>query len=181
MNSKQRIGLAVGGGIIAIGAAVGVGAFAASLANGSSGDQAVPAGAGQQQQSGRSGNRGGGQFDTTAMAKQLATKLGVDEAKLKTALDNALKANQPSGAPSAMPGGSRPSGAAPSGAPSAGAPSGAPGGNDTRRTERLTAMAASIATELNLDQAKVLAALQEVIGSQGGGQPSGQPSSQPTR
>ena len=121
MNSKQRIGLAIGGGVIAVGAAVGVGAFAANLANGGSSDQSGTAGS-SQQQSGRSGNRGGQQFDTTAMAKQLATKLGVDEAKMKTALDNALAAARPSGGPSgaftpsSRPSGSFPSGSRPSGA-----------------------------------------------------------------
>jgi hypothetical protein len=167
MNSKQRIGLAVGGGVIAVVAAVGVGAFAANLANGG-GDQAGVPGYGQRQGGGY-GNRGGQQFDTSALAQQLATKLGVDEAKVKTALDSAFKANQPSGAPSG--------GFTPGTRPSEGMPS----GNDARRTERLEAMAKSIATELNLDESKVLAALQEVMSStDGAGQPSGQPSSQPT-
>jgi hypothetical protein len=46
----------------------------------------------------------------------------------------------------------------------------------------LTTMAASIASELNLDQAKVLAALEEVWQSNGprGGQASAQPSGQPS-
>ncbi len=180
MNTKQRIGLAIGGGIIAVAAAVGVGAFAANLAGGG-GDQGGTAGYGQRPGSGY-GNRGGQQFDTSAMAKQLATKLGVDEDAMKTALDNAVKANQPSGAPSggftgtpgAMPSGSMPSGSVPSWDP------GGNSGNDNRRTERLTAMAKSIATELNLDESKVLAALQEVVSSTSGGQASGQPSSEPT-
>lgn len=179
MNSKQRIGLAVGGGIIAVAAAVGVGAFAANLAGGGSSQGGAP-GYGQRQGGGY-GNRGGQgqQFDTSALAKQLATKLGVDEAKMKTALDNALKANRPSGAPSG--GFTGTPGAMPSGGmPSGGQPSGGFGGNDSRRTERLEAMAKSIATELNLDESKVLAALQEVMSTTGGGQGGAQPSSQPT-
>ena len=171
MNSKQRVGLAIGGGVVALAAAVGVGAFAANLAGGP-GDQPGPPTYGQRQGGGY-GNRSGGQFDTTAMATQLASKLGVDEAKMKTALDNALAAARPSGMPSgAFTPGARPSGSMPSG----GRPSGGFGGN----SERLTAMATSMATELNLDQAKVLAALQEVMGNGRGGPAGGQPSSEPT-
>jgi hypothetical protein len=176
MNKTQRIGLAIGGGVIAIGAAVGVGAMAANLANGGSNDQGMPGGYGQGPGGNRDQNgRPGGAIDTTAMAMQLATKLGVDEAKMKTSLDNALAAARPSGG---GPGGM------PSGAPS-GMPSGVPSDNgqrETRRTEMLTAMATSIAKELNLDQATVLAALEEVWGTSGGfGGPSGQPTAAPTK
>jgi hypothetical protein len=180
MNKTQRIGLAVGGGVIAIGAAVGVGAMAANLANGGSNDQGVPGGYGQGPGGGNRDQNGrpGGAIDTTALAKQLAAKLGVDEAKMKTALDNALADARPSGGgPSGMPSGG------PSGMPS-GAPSGAPSDNgqrENRRTELLTAMAASIAKELNLDQAKVLAALQEVWTSGAFGGRSDQPSAAPTK
>ena len=172
MNSKQRVGLAIGGGIIAVTAAVGVGAFAANLATSGGGQPGSAGGAGYGQGGGF--GRGGQQFDTTTMATQLAAKLGVDETKVKTALDNALKAGQPSGAPSG--------GFTPGARPSGGMPSGAmPTGGDDRRTERLTAMATSIASELNLDEAKVLAALEEVMTSPGSGQASGQPSAQTTK
>jgi hypothetical protein len=176
MNKTQRIGLAIGGGVIAIGAAVGVGAMAANLANGGSSDQGLPGGYGQGPGGNRDQNgRPGGSIDTTAMAKQLATKLGVDESKMKTALDNALASARPSGGgPSGMPSGG-PSGM-PSGNPSDG------GQRDTRRTELLTAMATSIAKELNLDQATVLAALQEVWSTSSGfGGPGGQPTAAPTK
>ncbi|PKQ30952.1 MAG: hypothetical protein CVT62_10840 [Actinobacteria bacterium HGW-Actinobacteria-2] len=177
MNRTQRIGLAIGGGVIAIGAAVGVGAMAANLANG----QGTPGGYGQGPvDQNQDGNRGPGGFDTTSMATQLAAKLGVDEAKMKTALDHALAAARPDGGS-----GGAPSGGAPSGMPS-GAPSGMPsadGQRENRRTEMMTAMATSIATELNLDQAKVLAALQEVWPTTGGGfgGPGGQPTAAPTK
>ena len=161
MNSRQRIGLAIGGGIIAVAAAVGVGAVAANLSGGTSSQQGM---SGYGQAGG--GQQGGRQMDTTTMAKSLATKLGVDESKMKTALDNAISANRPSNQPSgnasgganpgSAPSGAAPSGAAPSGAPSAGGPGGG------QNTEMLTAVAKSIASELNLDQAKVLPALQEV-------------------
>lgn len=176
MNSKQRIGLAVGGGVIAVAAAVGVGAYAANLANGGA-DQSNPAGMPGYGQAGGGFGRGGQGFDTTAVATQLASKLGVDEAKMKTALDNAVKANRPSGAPSGgFTPGSRPSGAMPSGAmPSGSRPSGGFGGS-----QRLEAIAKSIATELNLDESKVLTALQEVMSGMGGGRGGAQPGSQPT-
>ncbi|MBN9104901.1 MAG: hypothetical protein J0I14_07855 [Propionibacteriaceae bacterium] len=181
MNSKQRIGLAVGGGVIAVAAAVGVGAYAANLANGSA-DQSNPAGMPGYGQAGGGFGRGGQGFDTTAVSTQLASKLGVDEAKMKTALDNAVKANRPSGAPSGgFTPGSRPSGAMPSGAmPSGAMPSGSRPSGGFGGSQRLEAMAKSIATELNLDESKVLTALQEVMSSMGGGRGGAQPRSQPT-
>lgn len=155
MNNKQRIGLAIGGGVLAVAAAVGVGAGAANLAGGST--SAVP-GYGQGPNGGY-GDHGNG-MDTTAMAKALATKLGVDESKVKTALDNAMKANRPSGGPTAAgnngAGGSRPTAAAnPGSAPN--------------NTTMLTAMAKSIATELKLNQSTVLTALTEVWSTNGPG------------
>ncbi len=176
MNTKQRIGLAVGGGVLAVGAAVGVGAMAANLAGSDSTAQQAPAGYGQGQ-----GDGTHQQMDTTKMAAALASKLGVDEAKVKTALDNALQAGRPSGGNGGGPSGA-PTGAAPSGAPTGAAPSGAPtaGGPQGGRnnTQMLTTMAASIAKELNLDQSTVLSALQEVWTQYGPG--ANQPSSQPT-
>lgn len=167
MNTKQRIGLAVGGGVLAVGAAVGVGAMAANLAGSDSTAQQAPAGYGQ-----GPGDGTRQQLDTTKMAAALASKLGVDETTMKTALDNALQAGRPSGGNGARPSGA-PTGAAPSGAPTAG---GQPGGRDN--TQMLTTMAASIAKELNLDQSTVLTALQEVWTQYGPG--TNQPSSQPT-
>lgn len=172
MNSKQRIGLAIGGGIVAIAAAVGVGAMAANLAGS---DAAAPGmsdyGPGQ---GGRMGQAG--RLDTTTMATALAQKLGVDESAVKTALDNALQSGRPANGngtpPSGAPTGAPP-GTAPSGSPSDGVP-----GQGTQRTEMLTAMASSMATELNLDQSTVLTALQEVWAQYGPG--ANQPSVQPT-
>lgn len=158
MNSRQRIAVAVGGGIIALAAAVGVGAFTANLAGG---------GQPQTQQQGTSGRAGqGGQpgLDTTELAKSLATKLGTDEAKTKTALDNAMRASRPSGNRSGLPSGEP----TPTPAPG-GNPTDAPGpGDNTRRSGMLAAIAKSVAAELNLDEAKVLAALNEVWTSSNG-------------
>lgn len=179
MNNKQRVGLAIGGGVIAIGAAVGVGAVAANFAGSSDTTQQNVPGYGD-----GGGNRQ--QLDTTKMAAALASKLGVDETAAKTALDNAMQAsrpsdgngNRPSGAPSGAP-----TGAAPSGAPTGAAPSGAPsqgaGHKGAGDSKMLTSMATSIAKELNLDQTKVLTALTEVWAQYGpgAGGPSAQPSS----
>ncbi len=173
MNSKQRIIVAVVGGVLAIGAAVGVGAAAAQLAG-----TTTDTGSAGQNRPGY-GREAGQQIDTTQMAAALASKLGVDESAVKTALDKALSANRPAGQGS-MPSGGM-SGGAPGGGPG-GMPSGMPsagsggtsGSNDSRRTEMLSAIATSVAKDLNLDQAKVLAALKEVWQSAGpgGGQPS---------
>lgn len=172
MNSKQRIGLAIGGGVLAVGAAVGVGAMAANLAGSDTATQPLP-GYGQ----GKGGGMGQHQrLDTTEMATALAKKLGVDEATVNTALDKALQAGRPSDGNGAPPSG------APTGAPTAAAPSGAPTGagpgRDGQNTERLTAMASSIAADLDLDQSTVLTALQEVWAQYGPG--ANQPSDQPT-
>ncbi len=169
MNSKQRIIVAVVGGVLAIGAAVGVGAAAAQLAG------TTDTGSAGQNRPGY-GREGGRQIDTTQMAAALASKLGVDESAVKTALDKALAANRPAGQgsmPSAgMPGGTGP-GDMPSGMPSPGSGR-TPGPNEARRTEMLSAVASSVAKDLNLDQAKVLAALTEVW--QSAGPASGRPS-----
>lgn len=166
MNSKQRIGLAIGGGVLAVGAAVGVGAMAANMAGSDTTTQGT-SGYGQGPGGGMGQNR---QLDTTQMATALAAKLGVDESAVKTALDNALQASRPSGG----------NGAPPSGAPTGAAPSGNPGADGGgRNTQMLTTIASSMATELNLDQSTVLTALQQVWAEYGPGanQPSGQPTS----
>lgn len=173
MINKRRIAAIASGGILAVSAALGLTACATSTST-SSTSQAGPS---QQAQA---------QIDTTAMAKALATKLGVDESKVKTALDTALQSAMPSGGGGA-PSGAAPSGGAPSGAPGNGsAPSGAPSGSAGQgggqpgggdNTQMLTAIAKSMASQLDLKQATVLTALQEVWSSYG---PSGQPSAAAT-
>jgi hypothetical protein len=174
MNSKLKIGLGIAGTVVAIGAAVGVGATAAGLTSGSQ-DASGPV-AGYGQGDGRSGEGRGG-FDSTELAASLATKLGVDQDKVEAALKEVMAANQPSGQPSGMPSGG--ASAMPSGNPSA-APSGQPDGQGGPGGggANLETMAKSLAEKLDLDEAKVLAALQEVMGNRGGG--NGQPSASPT-
>ena len=147
MDKKAKIGLGVGGAVIALGAAVGVGALAANLG----GTDAGPAQNGYGQDG--SGVRRG--MDTTALAQTLATKLGVDETTMATALKEVMAADRPTGVPSGRP----------SGQPT-GEPGGQPGGNGARGSAYLETMAKALATKLNLDEAKVLAALQEAMTAQ---------------
>ncbi len=157
METKAKLVLAIGGGVIALGAAVGVGALAANLAGGES--ASTQAGYGQ----GRAGNdsRDDRGMDTTQFAKTLAEKLGVDEAKLAAALTEVMAADRPAGRASGQPS------AQPSGAPNGG-------------SGFLETMAESLADKLDLDEAEVLAALQESMPAGGRGGAAGQPSGGPT-
>ncbi len=173
MNKSVKIGLGIAGTIVAIGAAVGVGAAAAGMATGTQDAGAPVSGyghaAGGQGQGGEGQGRGG--FNSTELAASLATKLGVDQDKVEAALKEVMAANRPSGTPSAMPSGQ------PSAMPS-GQPSGQPDGQGgPGRGGNLESMAKSLAEKLDLDEAKVLAALQEVMGNRGG-QPSASATSQ---
>jgi pyruvate/2-oxoglutarate dehydrogenase complex dihydrolipoamide acyltransferase (E2) component len=163
VDTKAKIALGVGGAVIALGAAVGVGALAANLAGG---DTATPPGGfGQDGRAGGAGPGARGGMDTTQLAKTLATKLGVDEAKVAAALKEVMAAARPAGAPSGQP----------SGAPST-RPSGARNGQGG--SAYLETLAKALAQKLNLDEATVLTALQEAMASQRGA--GGQPTSQPT-
>ena len=168
MSTRTTIAIGVGAGILAVGAAVGVGALAANLAGG--GDTQQQAGYGQGGPGGdRDGTRQGrGGMDTTQLASDLASRLGVDQAKVETALKEVMAASRASGPASGQP----------SGAPT-GQPSGNPAGNQNGRGGQfLQTLAQALADKLGLDEAKVLAALQEVWqdqGGPGGGWASGQP------
>lgn len=169
MNNRVKIGLGIAGTVVAIAAAVGVGAAAAGLAGGRQ-DAGAPVG-GYGQGPGGGDGQGRGGFNSTELAASLATKLGVDQAKVESALKEVMAANRPSGAPSAMPSDQ------PSGQPSA-MPSGQPDGQrGPGGGANLESMAKSLAEKLDLDEATVLAALQEVMGNRGG-QPSASATSQ---
>lgn len=145
MNSKQRIGLAIGGGVVAVAAAIGVGSAASGLGSTSSWNspgygQGAPA-----NQRGADGSK----MDTTAMAQALASKLGVSESAMQTALDNAMAANRPQDGPN---------GSGPGIAPTAESDP----ATSSQHSAMLAAISRSIATELKLDQSKVLSALTDV-------------------
>jgi uncharacterized protein YceK len=167
MNSKRWLAATVSGGILAVSAAFGLTGCSTATSTTDTGQVAPSQGAGAPQQ-----------FDTTKLAAALATTLGVDQSKVKTALDNALAATMPSGGPSGDPSGA-PGGGAPSGAPTGAAPSGNPGsGQGGDSSTMLAAVAKSMASELDLKEATVLAALTESWSTYGPA--AGAPSSQPT-
>lgn len=158
MKTAAKIALGIGSGVIAIGAAVGVGAMAANL---SGTPEASPTG---NVQGGRNGTgERPGRMDTTQLAATLADKLGVDKTKVEAALTEAMSAAMPAGQTAGT--------------------DRTPRNDSGNFTETL---ARALATKLNLDEAKVLAALSEAMptadqrGPQGG-QPSGQPSAEPNR
>ena len=150
MYTKAKIALGVGGAVLAPGAAVGVGALAANLAGG---DTASPNGYGQDARAGKGGTGARGGMDTAQLARTLATALGVDERKVAAALTEVMADTRPAGAPSDQPSG------APSGRPRA-------EGNRPGGSASLTTMATSLAQKLGLDEATVLAALQEAMPTQ---------------
>jgi hypothetical protein len=90
-------------------------------------------------------------MDTAALAKTLATTLGVDEAKMAAALQEVTAANRPAGRPAGQP---------------SAQPSGMPKGNRAGGSAYVESMAKALATKLNLDEATVLAALQEAMSAQ---------------
>ena len=162
MDTKAKIGLGVGGAVLALGAAVGVGALAANLG----GTETVTTQTGNRQDGrpGGTGARGG--MDTAALAKTLAAKLGVDETKMAAALTEVMAASRPSGAPSGKPSGA-PSGQADGQGPDGQGPDGQrPDGQRPGGSAYVETMAKALATKLNLDEATVLAALQEAMTAQ---------------
>lgn len=159
MDTKVKVGLGIGAGVIALGAAVGVGALAANLADGSN-QQAQP-GYGQGRfggQGGSGGFQGRGGFDSTQLASTLAQKLGIDQTTVETALKEVMAANRPSGMPSGQP---------------SARPTFSPGSGQNGRGQYLETLAKALAEKLNVDESKVLAALQEAMQNRAG-QPSGQ-------
>ncbi len=175
MDTKAKVGLGVGGAVLALGAAVGVGALAANLAGGAESAATQPGSGQTQEGSSRGGGTRGG-VNTAELASSLAQKLGVDEDKVAAALTEVMAAGRPSGAASGAPT-ARPSGD-PSGKPSAPPTN---GGGGAGRTAMLQTMAASLADKLDLEEATVLAALQDVWPSGGGGAATTQPTAEATK
>jgi len=145
MDMKQKTGLAIGAGVIGIGAALGV-AWAVTGNN----SAAQAQGTTQAQAPGEGRGPGGGGMGMQNMAKLLAAKLGVDESEVSAAIQSAMQADRPEGAPSA---GAQPSQGA--------RPSQGSGGGSMDAT-----LAKAIATKLGIDEAKVTAALEEVRSEQ---------------
>jgi DNA-binding MarR family transcriptional regulator len=147
-RSTKVVVASAAAGALALGVGVGLAGFASAdptttpSPNPSASAPADPGPGGP----GRDGHRGGpgrGVADTD-LAKQLAEKLGVTEAKVTTALKEIREANRP---------------AKPSTAPSAD-PSAKPTRPDP--AEREAAMAKALAEKLGVDEAKVTKALDEI-------------------
>lgn len=160
MSTRTTIAIGVAAAVVAIGAAVGVGALAANLAGNR--DDSRQAGYGQGGVGGNDRGTGRGGMDTSRLANDLAAKLGVDETEVASALQEVMSAVRPTGVPSGQASGPPPS------RPTADRN----GGPDGRGGQFLETLARGLAERLNLDEATVLTALQEVWQNQGGpGQP----------
>ncbi|MBK8459749.1 MAG: hypothetical protein IPL43_05730 [Micropruina sp.] len=143
MNIKQKTGLAIGGVVVAMGAALGIASMATAdtaattpstvqVAPGTDTAAAPPA------EGGRGGGQGMGARGPGGghLAADLATELGVEEATVQAAVDEVFAANRPTD-------GSRPD-----------------------RAAMDAQLATALATKLNIDQAKVTAALEAVHADQ---------------
>ena len=145
MGSTKRITLGVAAGALALGAGLGVTGVATAASTPSPGatDPGTTA-AGTAPADGTAGDgfgpRGGHQGDRGRLAAQLATKLGVDEAKVTEALQAFREANKPSAPP-------------------------AEGSTEATRPDCAAmdaALATSLAGKLGIEEAKVTAALSEI-------------------
>ncbi len=165
MDNKQKTGLAIGAAVIAAGAVFGVSYALGSSSDGSDTAQSAPTA--QSTEGGRPGG-GGGMGNMSNLASALATKLGVDEAKVTEAIQSAMSANRPSGAPSdgAQPGGQPTDGGQP---PTDGGSGSQPSGRPSMGGDRSgmdATLAKAIAEKLGIDEAKVTKALAEVRAEQ---------------
>ena len=138
-RSRKTTAVAVAAGVLTLGA--GVGAATLASADPTTSPSASPSASAPatDQGGGPGGHRGGGPHgrDQGQLAKTLADKLGVTEAKVTDALKAFWEANKPTGRPA--PGTAKPDPAA-----------------------RDTALAKSLAKSLGVDEAKVTKALAEV-------------------
>ncbi|MGR0162193.1 Clp protease N-terminal domain-containing protein [Paenarthrobacter nitroguajacolicus] len=142
MSKTKRITLGVAAGALALGAGLGATSIAtaattpspsstASPSATTSGDATTP--------SDRGGKPGGHGHDRGQIAAELATKLGVDEAKVTDALKAFREANKPATPPTEGTEGTKPD-----------------------HTAQEAALAKSLAEALGVDEAKVTTALEEI-------------------
>ncbi|WP_043806068.1 Clp protease N-terminal domain-containing protein [Paenarthrobacter aurescens] len=138
MSRTKRITLTVAAGALALGAGLGATSIASAATTPSpsatsSADATTPSDRG-----GRPGGHGHGR-DGGQIAAELATKLGVDEAKVTEALKAFREANKPATPPAQGTEGTKPD-----------------------RTAQDAALAKSLAEALGVDEAKVTTALEEI-------------------
>jgi uncharacterized membrane protein len=143
MSRTTKIALSLGAAAVALGAGLGVAGMAAATTTPSPSPTPSSSAPGDTFADGhgmRGGRHGHGGAQLGNRARELAAKLGVDEAKVADALKTFRDANRPSAPPATPP---------------------VPG-QKPDRAAREKALAASLAKSLGLDEAKVTAALEEL-------------------
>ncbi|WP_284985622.1 MULTISPECIES: Clp protease N-terminal domain-containing protein [unclassified Arthrobacter] len=139
MSKTKKITLGIAAGALALGAGMGVTGMATAATTPSpSATSSTDAGTAPADHAGKPGGHGHGR-DGGKIASQLATKLGVDEAKVTEALKAFREANKPATPPAEGSEGTKPD-----------------------RTAQEAALAKSLATALGVDEAKVTSALEEI-------------------
>ncbi len=143
MSRTTKIALSLGAAAVALGAGLGVAGMAAATTTPSPSPTPSSSAPGDTFADGhgmRGGRHGHGGAQLGNRARELAAKLGVDEAKVADALKTFRGTNRPSAPPATPP---------------------VPG-QKPDRAAREKALAASLAKSLGLDEAKVTAALEEL-------------------
>lgn len=135
MSRRKKIALGLGAGALALGAGLGVAGMAHATTTPTPAPSSSTQPGTQNDGHGMRGGRHGG-LGTGEQAKELAAKLGVDEAKVSDALKAFRQANKPSSPPAE--------------------------GQKPDRAAMEKALAASLAKSLGLDESKVTAALDEL-------------------
>lgn len=141
MNVKTKTGLAIGAAVIAVGGVIGVGTLANAAGNATTTTGTSQMGApGAQSQSGTQMGAPGGQQGgvPTQLVQGLATKLGIDQSTVQTAVEAAMQQVQSAGTQPQT-------------------------GTSTDPREAMDAqLAPIIAQKLGVDEAKVTAAMAEL-------------------
>lgn len=139
MSRTTKIALGLGAAAVALGAGLGVAGMASATTTPTPTPTPSSSAPGNNFADGhgmRGGHRGHGGAESGARAKELAAKLGVDEAKVTDALKTFREVNRPTTPPSP--------------------------GQKPDRAAMQKALAASLAKSLGIDEAKVTAALAEL-------------------
>ena len=142
MSRTTKIALGLGAAAVALGAGLGVAGMASATTTPTPTPTPSSSAPGNNSADGygmRGGRHGHGGAEFGARAKELAAKLGVDEAKVTDALKAFREANRPATPPATRQPGQKP---------------------DRAAMEK--ALAASLAKSLGIDEAKVTAALEEL-------------------
>ncbi len=138
---RTAVGASIG--VAVVGAAIGVAGIADAAPSPTPAAPTSGASASAEPGPGGPGGRGHRHDDNGALAQQLATKLGLDQAKVATALQEVREANRPASRPTA---GSTPG----------------PGAQPRDRAADDAILAAALAPKLGVDEAKIKTALAEI-------------------